>query len=108
MGEMYVERQDDGVDYPLLAFVLQERQELLDSWRAKAKANGRTIVKPNKYNRNTHINDQLLDMDEDDIADEGFILNKARSDDEEPVRICPHISLFLKPHQVYILFLYLS
>jgi len=93
----------------MLTVLCQERQELLESWRAKAKANGRgPSVKPNRYNRNTHINDQLLDMDEDDIAGEGFILNKARADDEEPVRICPHISRFLKPHQVYYAFLYLS
>lgn len=65
-------------------------------------------MKPNQYNRNTHINDQLLDMDEDDITEEGFVLNKARADNEEAVRICPHISRFLKPHQVCYSFLYVS
>lgn len=89
-----------------MTFLFQERQELLESWRAKAKANGKGTSGKSKYNRNTHINDQLLDMDEDDVAEEGYILNKARADDEEPVRICPHISRFLKPHQVCSSFLY--
>lgn len=57
-------------------------------------------MKSNRQNRHMHISDELLDMDIDDIAEEGFILNKARADNEEPVRISPHISAVLRPHQV--------
>ena len=39
-------------------------------------------------------------MDEDDIANEGYILNKARQEDEEAIRIAPSISKVLRPHQV--------
>ncbi|KAG0626550.1 hypothetical protein M758_2G134500 [Ceratodon purpureus] len=79
----------------------KERQERLETWRANAIANGRgPPVKPNRYNRHVHKNDELLDMDEDDIAEEGFILNKIRADNEESVRISPHISHFLRPHQL--------
>jgi hypothetical protein len=63
-------------------------------------------VAPNRYNRHVHTNDERLDMDEDDIAKEGFILNKVRADNEEPVRICPDISRFLRPHQVCSTLLY--
>ncbi|XP_024393599.1 protein CHROMATIN REMODELING 20 isoform X2 [Physcomitrium patens] len=79
----------------------KERQDLLESWRAKAKVNGKgPPVKSNRQNRHMHISDELLDMDIDDIAEEGFILNKARADNEEPVRISPHISAVLRPHQL--------
>ena len=53
-----------------------------------------------RYNRHAATNEDLRDMDEDDIADEGYILNKVRAENEEPVRISPHISRFLRPHQV--------
>lgn len=53
------------------------------------------------YNlQQAHYNAELLDMDEDDIANEGYILNKARQEDEEAIRIAPSISKVLRPHQV--------
>lgn len=35
-------------------------------------------------------------MDEDDIIEEGFVLNKVCVDNEEVVRICLYIFCFLK------------
>lgn len=79
----------------------QERTERLEMWKAKARANGTgTPIKPNRHKQQAHYNAELFDMDEDDIAKEGYILNKARQEDEEAVRIAPSISHVLRPHQV--------
>jgi transcriptional regulator ATRX len=80
---------------------LQERQERLEKWRAAARVNGgSTPVKPQRHSKCLPHANEELELCNDDIAAEGYVLNKARQEDEEIVRIAPSISGHLRSHQL--------
>ncbi|KAH0433769.1 hypothetical protein IEQ34_026952 [Dendrobium chrysotoxum] len=72
------------------------RQEYLRSMQAQAakKSYGKTLA---EINRSTSAIETLRMLDD---PGEGYVVNVAREDDEEPVRIAPSLSMKLKPHQV--------
>jgi transcriptional regulator ATRX len=79
----------------------KERQERLEKWRAAARVNGgSTPVKPQRHSKCLPHANEELELCNDDIAAEGYVLNKARQEDEEIVRIGPFISGHLRSHQV--------
>ncbi|CAK9867413.1 unnamed protein product [Sphagnum jensenii] len=79
----------------------KERQERLEKWRAAARVNGgSTPVKPQRHSKCLPHANEELELCNDDIAAEGYVLNKARQEDEEIVRIAPSISGHLRSHQL--------
>ncbi|CAM6012814.1 unnamed protein product [Sphagnum balticum] len=79
----------------------KERQERLEKWRAAARVNGgSTPVKPQRHSKSLPHANEELELCNDDIAAEGYVLNKARQEDEEIVRIAPSISGHLRSHQL--------
>ncbi len=61
---------------------------------------GSTPVKPQRHSKCLPHANEELELCNDDIAAEGYVLNKARQEDEEIVRIAPSISGHLRSHQV--------
>jgi hypothetical protein len=61
---------------------------------------GSTPVKPQRHSKSLPHANEELELCNDDIAAEGYVLNKARQEDEEIVRIAPSISGHLRSHQV--------
>ncbi|KAK8963018.1 DNA repair and recombination protein RAD54 [Platanthera guangdongensis] len=72
------------------------RQEYLKSMQVKSakKSYGRTLA---EINRSTS---SILTLRMLDDPAEGYVVNIAREDDEEPVKIVSSLSMKLKPHQV--------
>lgn len=72
------------------------RQEYLKSMQVQAakKSYVKTLA---EINRSTSAIETIRMLDD---PREGYVVNVAREDDEDPVRIAPSLSLKLKPHQV--------